>query len=226
MPGDYLPDDLKNLWQELSTNPVPVSIDGLRGEMGKLRKRATPSVCHWRRRRVVYRRELGAVFFHLSQFPAANWVGHDSRGIWLYCLADRVETIPDAGSLRYRMPSVLPGGIGAAARLSSRLVVLVASRDFFARPIGFLRRSCAGSSGTGKLHLARCVSHRHPDDHCRAVESPTGATVSESDRGAGSSPEGRPVTFMGSGRARPTTVTRCESFSGNGQKGGVSRQVP
>jgi hypothetical protein len=38
MPGDYLPDDLKNLWQELSTNPVPVSIDGLRGEMGKLRK--------------------------------------------------------------------------------------------------------------------------------------------------------------------------------------------
>ena len=38
MPGDYLPDDLKCLWQELSVNPAPVSPDELRTEVGKLKK--------------------------------------------------------------------------------------------------------------------------------------------------------------------------------------------
>jgi hypothetical protein len=38
MPGDNPPDDLKNLWQELSVNPAPVPIDELRTEVGKLRE--------------------------------------------------------------------------------------------------------------------------------------------------------------------------------------------
>jgi hypothetical protein len=37
MRSDYLPDDLKKLWQELAANPVQVSPDGLRRESGKLR---------------------------------------------------------------------------------------------------------------------------------------------------------------------------------------------
>jgi hypothetical protein len=38
MAGDYLPDDLKVLWQELTTNPVQLTLDDLRKEEGKLRK--------------------------------------------------------------------------------------------------------------------------------------------------------------------------------------------
>jgi hypothetical protein len=38
MPGDYLPDDLKILWQELSTNPLRISVDELQREAGKLKK--------------------------------------------------------------------------------------------------------------------------------------------------------------------------------------------
>ena len=38
MPGDYLPDDLKLLWQELSTNPLQLSPEQLQQEMEKLRK--------------------------------------------------------------------------------------------------------------------------------------------------------------------------------------------
>ena len=39
MAGDYLPNDLKVLWQELTTNPVQLTLDDLRKEEGKLRKR-------------------------------------------------------------------------------------------------------------------------------------------------------------------------------------------
>src|SRR5579864_1295746 len=38
MPGDYLPDDLKLLWQELSTNPLQLSPEQLRKEMEKLQR--------------------------------------------------------------------------------------------------------------------------------------------------------------------------------------------
>jgi hypothetical protein len=38
MAGDYLPNDLKVLWQELTTNPVQLTLDDLRKEEGKLRK--------------------------------------------------------------------------------------------------------------------------------------------------------------------------------------------
>jgi hypothetical protein len=38
MPGDYLPDDLKSLWQELGTNPVRISLDELQREAEKLKK--------------------------------------------------------------------------------------------------------------------------------------------------------------------------------------------
>jgi hypothetical protein len=38
MPGDYLPDELKILWKELSTNPLQLSPDQLRREMEKLQK--------------------------------------------------------------------------------------------------------------------------------------------------------------------------------------------
>lgn len=38
MPGDYLPDDLKALWSELSTKPVQVSPDQLRRELGRLQE--------------------------------------------------------------------------------------------------------------------------------------------------------------------------------------------
>jgi hypothetical protein len=38
MPGDYLPDDLKILWKELSTNPLQLSLEQLRTEMEKLQK--------------------------------------------------------------------------------------------------------------------------------------------------------------------------------------------
>ena len=38
MAGDYLPNDLKVLWQELATNPVQLTLDDLRKEEGKLRK--------------------------------------------------------------------------------------------------------------------------------------------------------------------------------------------
>jgi len=37
MRSDYLPDDLKTLWKDLATNPVPVSADDLRRESRKLR---------------------------------------------------------------------------------------------------------------------------------------------------------------------------------------------
>jgi hypothetical protein len=37
MRSDYLPDDLKRLWQELASNPVQVSPDDLRREAGRLR---------------------------------------------------------------------------------------------------------------------------------------------------------------------------------------------
>ena len=36
MRSDYLPDDLKRLWQELATNPVQVPVDDLRREAGRL----------------------------------------------------------------------------------------------------------------------------------------------------------------------------------------------
>ena len=61
MPGDYLPDDLKDLWQDLGTNPSPISIDGLRTEMGKLRKGL-------RRRFVI---GAGAVLIVVSAFAAS-----------------------------------------------------------------------------------------------------------------------------------------------------------
>jgi hypothetical protein len=38
MQGDYLPDDLKSLWQELGTNPVRISLDELQREAGKLKQ--------------------------------------------------------------------------------------------------------------------------------------------------------------------------------------------
>lgn len=38
MAGDYLPNDLKVLWQELATNPVQITLDDLQEEEGKLRK--------------------------------------------------------------------------------------------------------------------------------------------------------------------------------------------
>jgi hypothetical protein len=38
MPGDYLPDDLKTLWKELSANPLRISPHQLRQETEKLRK--------------------------------------------------------------------------------------------------------------------------------------------------------------------------------------------
>jgi hypothetical protein len=37
MPGDYLPDDLKTLWQELSTHPLRMSYEELNGEAARLR---------------------------------------------------------------------------------------------------------------------------------------------------------------------------------------------
>jgi hypothetical protein len=37
MRSDYLPDDLKKIWQELAANPVPVTADELRRESRKLR---------------------------------------------------------------------------------------------------------------------------------------------------------------------------------------------
>lgn len=36
MPGDYLPDDLKNLWKELGTDPFHLSADQLRAEAQRL----------------------------------------------------------------------------------------------------------------------------------------------------------------------------------------------
>jgi len=39
MRSDYLPDDLRRLWQELALNPVQVSADDLRREASKLRAR-------------------------------------------------------------------------------------------------------------------------------------------------------------------------------------------
>lgn len=38
MTGDYLPDDLKRLWQELSTSPLQLSPEQLRQEVEKLQK--------------------------------------------------------------------------------------------------------------------------------------------------------------------------------------------
>jgi Mg2+/citrate symporter len=38
MPGDYLPDDLKLLWKELSASPLQISLDQLRKEAEMLRK--------------------------------------------------------------------------------------------------------------------------------------------------------------------------------------------
>ena len=38
MAGDYLPDDLKILWKELSTNPLQIAPDQLRKEAEKLEK--------------------------------------------------------------------------------------------------------------------------------------------------------------------------------------------
>lgn len=35
---DYLPEDLKSVWQELDTNPAPIPLDELRKETEKLRK--------------------------------------------------------------------------------------------------------------------------------------------------------------------------------------------
>jgi hypothetical protein len=37
MPGDYLPDDLKNLWKELETDPMRISLEELQQEAGKLK---------------------------------------------------------------------------------------------------------------------------------------------------------------------------------------------
>ena len=38
MPGDYLPDDLKNIWKELDTNPIQRKADEVRKEAEMLRK--------------------------------------------------------------------------------------------------------------------------------------------------------------------------------------------
>lgn len=60
MPGDYLPDDLKTLWQELGTGPVQISPEELQREMGKLQKGL-------RRRSLI---GLGSAFIVIAAFSA------------------------------------------------------------------------------------------------------------------------------------------------------------
>jgi hypothetical protein len=99
---DYLPDDLSQLWQELASNPVPVSPDDLRREARKLRSRVRlrnwiiPGVCCF----VIA--AYGLFFFHsrtaLERIGSAlSIVG--AAIVAVQYLKRPARTMPDSGAI-------------------------------------------------------------------------------------------------------------------------------
>lgn len=183
MPGDYLPDDLKTLWKELSANPLRISPHQLRQETEKLRKGP-------RRRSIV---GGGAAWIAIAASVVSSFAFHGTlqrigsaltvAGAAYLVVQLRMRParamleMGETGCVRFYRAE-----LGAAARLSSRRMASVAGADCSSRSGDLLGGFCPGLPKHSSVYSVGARSIFDTSRNRRSVESPCGAEVSGPDR--------------------------------------------